>query len=94
MTDTQQKIKELTDNLCSFLIEKNKRYGDSALSQINIFCKKDLDISDFICIRLNDKISRVSVSKTLRKNDIVDLIGYLILLSISKDWIDFSEFLD
>jgi len=92
---TQEKIDLLFDNFKEFLKEKNKRYGDSAISPINIFCKDTNSSSDnSICIRLNDKICRIMNSKELRKNDIADCIGYLTLLCISRDWTNFDDLLD
>lgn len=61
----------------SVLIEKNKRYGNSALAPINVFYKGDA--TDSICIRLDDKLSRIKNSGELRKNDLYDLLGYCIL---------------
>jgi len=65
------------------LIEKNKRYGNSALKPINVFYKGDATNS--ILIRLDDKVSRIKNSPTLRKNDLFDLLGYLYLYNISID---------
>jgi len=92
---TQEKIDLVCNNFAKFLKEKNKRYGDSAISPINIFCKGSESKSEnSICVRLNDKIGRIMKSEELRKNDIVDCIGYLVLLCISKDWTDFEDLLD
>lgn len=91
-TETQKKISETVDNLKKFLLEKNKNYGDSALNPVRIFSK--LDSTEQIRIRLDDKINRIINSDELRKNDIVDATGYLILLMVSKDWTNFDEFID
>ena len=45
-------------------------------------------------IRLDDKVKRVKNSKELRKNDIIDLTGYLVLLCIEKDWLNFDDLID
>ena len=37
--DTQEKISTVFDRLKELVLEKNKRYGDSALNPINIFIK-------------------------------------------------------
>ena len=37
---------------------------------------------------------RIKNNKKLSKNDVVDLLGYLILLCISKGWNNFDEFKD
>lgn len=89
---TQEKIDELFKNFSEFLKEKNKRYGDSALSPNKIFSK--IDASNSILLRCDDKINRIMNSTEIKKNDIADLFGYLALYMISKDWTDFKEFLD
>jgi len=94
MTDknTAWKIDQITGSLNSLLKYKNENYGDSALNPIKIF--SDLDADDSIAIRLDDKLGRVKNSKALRKNDIGDILGYLVLLCASKDWLSFEEFKD
>ena len=62
----------------SVLIEKNKRYGNSALAPINVFYKGDA--TDSICIRLDDKLSSIKNSRELRKNDLYDLLREFSLL--------------
>jgi hypothetical protein len=65
------------------LIEKNKSYGDSALDPIRVFSKASSD--EQIKIRIDDKLSRISRgSEFYGDNDLDDLIGYLILLKVSK----------
>ena len=98
MTNTVADIKKVTENLNSFLCEKNKRYGDSALNPLSVFSKhvnKDgLSSINSILIRLDDKLKRVKNSSTLRKNDIVDITGYLILLCCANGWLDFKDLID
>lgn len=90
---TQEKIKIICNNLSNFLIEKNKRYGDSALNPLGVFSKLTAD--EGIRVRLDDKLKRVkNNSKDVRKNDTADIIGYLILYCIEKNWLTFDEFLD
>ena len=90
--DTQKLIKQICNNLAGFLVEKNKRYGDSALKPRQTFYKGDSQNS--ILIRLDDKLNRIQNADRIKKNDCLDLTGYLILLMANNDWIDFSEFLD
>jgi len=94
MTDknTAWKIDQITGSLNSLLKYKNENYGDSALNPVNIFSKDNATTS--ITIRLDDKIRRIMNSSELRKNDIADVAGYLILLCASKDWLSFEEFKD
>lgn len=84
ITETQKKIKEICDEIAKLLIDKNKKYGNSALEPKNIFYKGNAENS--ILIRLDDKIGRIiNTNDGIRTNDIVDIIGYLVLLLISKD---------
>ena len=94
MTDknTSWKIQKITESLNSLLQYKNLNYGDSALNPIKVFSKSDA--TDSITVRLDDKISRIQNSKELRKNDVADIFGYIVLLCASKDWISFEEFKD
>lgn len=91
ITETQKKISETLADIERVLIEKNRRYGNSALSPINIFSRLPADAG--ILQRLDDKISRVRNSAELRKNDICDIIGYLVLLSVQKGW-QFTDLID
>lgn len=77
----KQSLDVIEYQIADTLIEKNRRYGNSALCPINAFSK--IDASNSIAIRLDDKVQRVINSETLRKNDIYDLIGYMLLLHIS-----------
>lgn len=90
--DTQELIVSVCDSIKELLLEKNIRYGDSALDPMKVFSK--FDATDSICIRLDDKLKRIANSNDLRKNDVADIIGYLVLLCCSKDWVDFKELID
>lgn len=89
---TQVKIAKICNNLKDLLQYKSLKYGDSALNPFNLFSK--LTGEEAIKIRIDDKISRIKNCQELRKNDVCDLIGYLILLCIIKGWLSFSEFMD
>lgn len=89
---TQQKIELTCDSLKLLLKEKNKRYGDSAINPKRIFSKANA--SEQIKVRLDDKLSRIINADEIRKNDVCDLMGYLVLLSISNDWVDFKDLID
>ena len=66
------------------LLEKNAKYGDSALTPIQVFSK--LDSEEAICARIDDKMSRISNSglNSNTEDTVNDLIGYLILLKIAR----------
>lgn len=89
MTETQQQITKVTEQLAKFLIEKNKRYGDSALHPINIFSKSGA--ADGLYKRADDKLSRIQNNPKLQKNDVVDLMGYCTLICIDNGWLDFTD---
>lgn len=89
---TALKIKEVTDSLNHLLQQKNKNYGNSALEPLGIFNKSGS--TEGIKVRLDDKLMRVKNSTELRKNDISDIMGYLVLLCISEDWLNFDELID
>jgi hypothetical protein len=83
--ETAQKISDKCDEIKELLLLKNKAYGSAALDPLNIFY--DGDPSAGICVRIDDKLKRI---KNVGINDetedsVKDLVGYLILLIISRD---------
>lgn len=89
---TPDKIQETLLSLNTLLQEKNKRYGNAALNPLGIFNKNSA--TDGILIRLDDKLQRVKNSDILRKNDIADIMGYLTLLCVEKEWTNFDDLID
>lgn len=89
---SSEKIEQVCTNINLLLQEKNKRYGNAALEPLKAFSK--LSSEDSIKIRLDDKLKRVMNSEELRKNDVSDIIGYLILLCVSKEWLSFEDLID
>jgi hypothetical protein len=70
-----QSIKEL-------LLEKNEKYGNSALEPLGVF--SHLSAKEGLLVRIDDKLKRIK-NGSLEKDDedvINDLIGYLVLLKI------------
>ena len=92
MSNTQMKISQVYDSLKDVVLYKNTMYGNSALEPLGIFAKDGSTSS--ILVRLDDKLQRIKNGSEIRKNDIADMIGYLSLLCVDKDWVDFSEFKD
>jgi len=91
-TKTQNEIIEVCENMKDFLLEKNRKYGDSALHPTMIF---SADVAEMqIRNRIDDKLSRIKNSDELRKNDTCDCVGYMILLMIAKGWTDFDDILE
>lgn len=82
---TQRQIELTCDSIKNMLLDKNKKYGDSALSPVRIFSKANA--VEQILVRIDDKLSRISKGAGLvaADEDVVDdLIGYLVLLKIAK----------
>lgn len=92
VTTFEKNLNSILNSIGKFLKEKNKRYGNSALEPSNMFFKGNSE--EGLRIRIDDKLKRIKNSDVLRKNDIVDLIGYLIILCITKKWFTFDEFID
>jgi hypothetical protein len=79
---TQIDICTVCDELKELLLQKNKRYGDSALSPIRVFSKSDN--LEQIRVRLDDKLSRLRNAQDDEDEDVVtDLIGYLVLYKVA-----------
>jgi hypothetical protein len=86
------RIKEVFENLHDLLQYKNARYGNSGLEPIKVFSKVDAETG--LLQRLDDKIARIKNSSELRKNDVADVVGYLVLICVKKGWTNFDEFKD
>jgi hypothetical protein len=97
LESTRKRIEQAGTSLTKLVMEKNRLYGDSVFYPLGIFTKHVGAYNsaiDNILVRLDDKLGRVGNSPSLRKNDIADIVGYLILLSVSMGWEDFDELLD
>ncbi len=82
MTTTQDRIVLVCDAVRDLLIQKNKSYGDSAISPLRIFSKASPE--EAILVRIDDKLSRIAKGSSLGEDVILDLIGYLVLLRVSR----------
>jgi hypothetical protein len=91
-TEPKTEIEQVCDGLKDLLTYKNQKYGSSALEPINVLSK--VDATTGLLLRADDKIARIKNSKELRKNDVVDLIGYLTLICVNNEWNNFDEFKD
>lgn len=82
--DTQKIIIEECEFIKNFLLDKNRKYGDSAINPIRIFSNSNP--IEQINVRLDDKLSRiVRGDKTIEDEDVdIDFIGYLILRRVAK----------
>lgn len=80
---TQVDIVVVLDEIKELLLEKNKRYGDSALSPVRIFSKADT--LEALRCRMDDKLSRIRTSDPDDAEDAyLDLLGYLVLYRVSQ----------
>ena len=69
-------------DLAELLLRKNISYGNSALEPSRIFSRASAN--EQLLVRLDDKLSRIQRGDDFPgDNDVLDLLGYLILLRIS-----------
>lgn len=84
MTDMQNAIAAKCDQLKTMLLEKNRKYGNSALSPIRVFSKAN-EVEQ-ILVRMDDKLNRIKNRQDDEDEDVfMDLAGYIILLMVAKD---------
>ena len=80
---TASVISEVCKELESLLLDKNRKYGDSALNPIRMFSNASAD--EQLRIRMDDKLSRIKSAQGDDQEDAkLDLIGYLILERVYK----------
>ena len=85
MTNSQEEIEAVLEEVKKLLLAKNEQYGDSALSPNRIFSKASTD--EQIKVRIDDKLNRLMLGNDSMETDddiIKDLIGYLVLLLVSQ----------
>lgn len=81
--DTQDLIWDECESIRDLLLEKNRKYGDSAINPVRIFSRADA--VEQINVRIDDKISRTrSAQDDDTEDPELDLIGYLILKRVAK----------
>lgn len=77
--DVRQELTRIGD----MLIEKNRKYGDSAMNPIRVFNRSDVIAS--LDVRIDDKLSRIANRQDDEDEDPeLDLIGYLIMRRIAR----------
>ena len=83
--NTRSKIKSKCKSLENLLLQKNARYGDSALQPLNVFSEAGAVAG--IKVRIDDKLKRIKNAGLVdaTEDTLQDLAGYLILLMIAKD---------
>lgn len=81
LTDTQMQIIEVLNELEELLINKNRKYGDSALNPVRTF--SNASPGEQLKVRIDDKLSRINSGQLDDTEDVlIDLIGYMVLLII------------
>ena len=80
---TSTAIAKVCDEIKALLLEKNAKYGDSALKPKRIFSSSGS--TEQILVRIDDKLSRIANSglNVDTEDTLSDLIGYMILLKIA-----------
>jgi hypothetical protein len=80
---TKEKIALVCDNIKELLLEKNRKYGNSALNPVRVFSKSSSE--EQLKVRIDDKLNRLMNQQSDDAEDtITDLIGYLILLKVKQ----------
>ena len=85
LTKSQKMICEECSSIRQMLMSQNAQYGDSVLNPTRFFSHADQE--EQIKVRIDDKLNRlVQGNDSLESDDdiIKDLIGYLILLLVSR----------
>jgi len=82
MNDFSHLVSTYLLSIREMLINKNIKYGNSALEPLGVFSQ--LSAKEGLLIRIDDKLKRIK-NGSLEKDDedvINDLVGYLVLLKI------------
>ena len=80
------KISGICDDIKELLINKNRKYGNSALKPCRVFSKASP--VEQLLVRIDDKLNRIMQGAGLLAEDedvVNDLIGYLVLLKIGMN---------
>ena len=80
------KISGICDDIKELLINKNRKYGNSALKPCRVFSKSSP--VEQLLVRIDDKLNRIMQGAGVLAEDedvINDLIGYLVLLKIGMN---------
>lgn len=83
-SDASFGIARQCDAIKDMLLEKNRKYGNSALEPKRIFSRASP--LEQINVRIDDKLSRLMSAQSDEDEDVdLDLIGYLILRRVAKE---------
>ena len=79
----ERALNQVITSLSDMLLEKNRKYGNSALNPIRVFSKAEP--REQILVRMDDKLSRIRTAAPGDEEDAIqDLIGYLLLLRVGE----------
>jgi len=79
---TQELIADECDRIRDLLLDKNRKYGDSALNPVRVFSR--CNAIEQINVRIDDKLSRLKSAQDDDTEDTeLDLLGYLILKRVA-----------
>jgi len=82
VTQSQIDIATTCDEIKELLLEKNRKYGDSALNPVRVFSQANP--IEQIKVRLDDKLSRIRNAQSDEDEDVLtDLIGYIVLYKVA-----------
>lgn len=83
-TETQQGIIDVCAKLRSLLLDKNRKYGDSAVHPARILSRSDP--LEQLRVRIDDKLNRIRNAQTDEDEDVYwDLAGYFVLYLVARD---------
>jgi hypothetical protein len=86
MSEPQRLIALECDAIKELLLEKNRAYGSSFSHPLRVFSKASNE--EQILVRLDDKLSRIARGASAGEDVVLDLIGYLVLLRVSRKMVD------
>lgn len=83
-SSSEDRIRTACDEIKELLVDKNRKYGNSALEPVRVFSRASPQ--EQLLVRLDDKLSRIARGDvTLEDEDVLlDLIGYLVLLKVAR----------
>lgn len=82
LPESARRIGVECDRIKAFLLEKNLKYGNSALDPVRMFSQASA--TEQLLVRIDDKLSRVKRGGEFAGDDTtLDLIGYLVLLRVA-----------
>ena len=82
ISQSQIDIATICDELKELLLEKNRKYGDSALNPVRVFSQASP--LEQLKVRLDDKLSRIRNAQDDEDEDVLtDLVGYVVLYKVA-----------